>query len=176
MTHLGDFLEKRGKRIRAKLSGVKGSRRKPAERIGNLLRLQRAQFSSGFPGNHVGEDRTRSNGSDATLRLEASRENAPVIKPHRKPQNIAANRIAHFHNGAGIGQIASVMRAAKMFQNGVAEQEFLTTIKTRLETHKKTTSRTGRPFQYNAPGVALIVDNAMCKAVSQIVRFGVQTD
>ncbi len=102
MKQLRDFLQKRSDRIGAKLSRVKRSGRKTPERIRNLLRVERAKFRGEFPGHHIGKNRTRSNGRNATLRFETHGCNLAVINPHRKPQNIAANRIRHFHRRAGV--------------------------------------------------------------------------
>lgn len=63
-----------------------------------------------------------------------------------------------------------------MFENGLVKQRTSRELQIVSETYKKTTRRTGRMFQYNAPRIALIVDSAMCKGVSQIVRLLVQTD
>jgi hypothetical protein len=155
---------------------MKRGRRKAAERVRNLLGVERTKLHGGFPSDHVGKDRTRRDRGNAALRFKSRNCNAPVINTHCKVQNVAANRIGDVDSCARVRQISPVMRIAKMFEDRIVKQTTPIPRKSRLETHERTTSRTGRNFQYNAPRATLIVDSAICKAVSQIVRLRVQTD
>jgi hypothetical protein len=173
---LPNFLQQGGDRIRAELRGMKCGGWKTAQRVRNLPGVEGAKLRDGFPGDHVRKDGTRRDRRYAALRFESRHCKFAVLKTYSEMQNVPANRIGDVDSCGRLRQISRVMRITKMFEDGIVKQTTLALRKSTLEAHERTTSRTGRNFQYNSRRATLIVDSRICKGVSQIVRLLVQTD
>jgi hypothetical protein len=107
--------------IAAKLRCMKRGGRKAAEFFGDLLGCDSPRLGQRFPDQKFRENRTRCDGGDTALRLEAGGSDAPALDAHRQPQNVAAHGIRHVHAGRRIGQLTGVVRIAKMLYDGAAE-------------------------------------------------------
>ena len=74
-------------------------------------------FRESAAGDQIREYRARSDSSSAALDFETSFENSVTLHANGKTQDVAANRVCHFHYGCGIQQSAGIMRMLEVFED-----------------------------------------------------------
>ena len=85
-----------------------------AQRLDELLATQSARLGDGAAADQFGEQRTASDGGDATFRAKAALHDQAIGNFQRELHNIAASRVLHLHRDIGRGQFADVARMLKM--------------------------------------------------------------
>lgn len=91
------MIEERGERGGGEVGGVESGGRQAVEGEGDFLGVDRAHFIECAASEQIGEDGTRSDGGDATLRFEASFGDAGILDANGKAEQVAANRICHLY-------------------------------------------------------------------------------
>ena len=100
---------------------MKCHRRQAAERYRETFRRQRAGLGDRAPTDLHGEQRRAGYRGSATAAEEARLSDMSVHDPRGELEDVAADGIAHFDGGSGVGKFAGVSRVAEVIENSVAE-------------------------------------------------------
>lgn len=113
--------KERGDGVGTELRGVEGCRRKAGEGFGNLLGRDAARLGGRFPDEEIGQDGTGCDRRDAALRLEPGGGYAPVFEANGEAQHVAADRVRDLDGGAGVEEVAGIVRITKVVENRIAK-------------------------------------------------------
>lgn len=108
-------------RVGSELCAVQSRRGKSTERLRDRFRGEGAGFGNRAAAELFGQEGSARNGCGAPTAQEPGLLDAAVRDSRRELQDIAANGIAYFDRGSGIGQLAGVARIAEMIENSFAE-------------------------------------------------------
>jgi len=117
----GEFLEQRREAVSGELGAVKRGGRESSESFGERLRRNGTKFGKRTRLKLLGEERGASDCGGAAAAEKANFGDAPVFKPGKKLEDVAANGIGHFHDGGRVREFAGVARITEMIENGFAE-------------------------------------------------------
>lgn len=70
----------------------------------------------------VGELRAARDCGDAALRFEARGGDAAIFDADGQTEDVTADGICHFDCGGGVGQVAGIMRGAKVVEDDFVER------------------------------------------------------
>jgi len=118
-----DISQDRCDSVSGQLSAVECCGRQSAQRLRKKFGAKGTRFPKRPISQLLGKQRSARNRCGAAAAQKTRLHNALAIDTHRKLQDVAANRIAHFDFGIRAGKIARVARMLKMVENGVTKHQ-----------------------------------------------------